>query len=113
MEPTTNNLTSNSPKFATILLRAGLVFAGIIILNEILNVKNDTVNYKLRHRGRIVYHGICYENMLDARMVEHDCSDKRFDEIIYDDAKPRETAARLERKSIRRDRPKYNNHHKF
>lgn len=81
-------------------------------LDMLFGSSNDTVNYKLKHRGRTVYHGICYEDNLDARLNKHTSSGKKFDECVYDGAKTREHASILERTRIRRDKPKYNIQHK-
>jgi len=105
-----NNQTTNLGK---VILGVAGVIGVIAVLDELFSNKNDTVNYKLKNKGRLVYHGICYEDRLDSRMNEHECSGKKFDEIIYDNPKPREHASRLERKRIRRDMPKYNHYHKF
>ena len=72
---------------------------------------HDTVNYTLKGKRKRVYHGITYEDRLDARIYEHEFSGKIFDEVIYDYPKPRSKAIELERKKIKRDRPKYNRHH--
>ncbi|MFB9844009.1 hypothetical protein [Mucilaginibacter ginsenosidivorans] len=66
------------------------------------------MNYVLWHKNHIVYNGICYEDRMDARLNEHEVRGLVFDEYDFDDAKPREKALTIERKLIRRDRPKCN-----
>ena len=106
------NNNNQSPSLGTLLLRAGGVLLGIAVLDSILSNKNNTVNYVLKDRGRKVYHGVVFEDRLDTRIYEHECSGKKFDECVYDDPKPREEALRLEKKRIKRDRTKYNVHHR-
>ena len=114
MENTGGNQNNN---FGQALLGFGLVIgAGYVcasLLDAIFGNSNDTVNYKLKNKGRLVYHGICFEDILDARLNKHANSGKKFDECVYDQAKPRHVASSLEKKRIRRDRPKYNIHHKY
>lgn len=93
------------------LIKIGFVIAGIAVLNRILDEENDTVNYSLKYKGLKVYHGIAHSDRLDARLIEHECQGKVFDECIYDKAKPREVALGLELKRIQRDQTKYNIHH--
>jgi hypothetical protein len=91
-------------------LLGGLYVAGSI-LEGLFSSESDTVNYILKYRGRVVYHGICYEDRLDARLNEHRRNGIRYDECVYSEAKPRSRACNLERKRIRRDRTEYNIHH--
>ncbi|MBE2290230.1 MAG: hypothetical protein IAE95_11790 [Chitinophagaceae bacterium] len=90
----------------------GATIAVANILDSLFSPK-DTVNYKLRHRGKTVYHGVCYEDRLDARIYEHECDGKVFDNCTYDEAKSRAQALEIERKRIRRNRTKYNIQHNF
>jgi len=90
--------------------RAVLLAAAYAVIDAIINPA-DTVNYELRHKKRVVYRGITYEDRFDKRMDEHEASDKVFDDCIYDDAKARHRAIKLEKKLIKRDQPKYNIHH--
>lgn len=73
--------------------------------------EHDTVNYSLYSRGRLVYHGICYEDRLDQRLCEHRRAGKVFDHCVYDHAKPRLNALDKEERQIRRNRPKHNYHY--
>ena len=107
----TNN--NQSPGLGKLLVGVGGVALGIAILDSIFGDKNDTVNYTLMYRGRKVYHGVVYEDRLDTRLYEHECAGKKFDNCIYDDTKPRAEALKIERKRIRRDKTKYNIHHRY
>lgn len=74
--------------------------------------EEDTVNYVLRNNGRIVYHGIAFEDRIENRIAEHRLDGKVFDNFSYGKPKAREMAEQLEKKRIKRDKPKYNKHHK-
>jgi hypothetical protein len=89
------------------LLGAGIAFGGSFLIEG----PDDTVNYTLKHKGRLVYHGITKENRLDKRLNEHERSGKKFDVVWYDDPKPRATALDSEKRYIQRYGPKYNVHH--
>lgn len=70
-----------------------------------------TVNYILKRRGRIVYHGITKADRLESRLNEHRANGKIFDNYEVSYAKPRQMAMSHERTRILRDRPKYNIQH--
>ena len=80
---------------------------------EVLGQTNNTVNYILYYKGKRVYDGICYEDRLDDRIADHERSGKRFDDVVYDYAKPRSEALVLERKRIKRFKCKSNIHHNY
>ena len=95
--------------FERLLYLGGALWVTAKIIDAI-TAEHDTVNYSLYRKRQLVYHGIAYEDRLDARLNEH-AKDKKFDDCIYDHAKPRHRAAKLERKRILRDRPVYNIQH--
>ncbi|OOQ62199.1 hypothetical protein [Mucilaginibacter pedocola] len=76
-----------------------------------LNEPDNTVNYKLYYKRKLVYHGITFEYRLDERLCEHERNGLKFDYCEYDDAKQRSLASEIERKRIRRDCPKHNKQH--
>lgn len=96
--------------FERLVIVGGAFWLGAKLLDALFT-PHDTVNYKLYHKRRLVYHGIAYEDRLDARLDEHEICGKVFDDCVYDEAKPRLKAVTLERKRIKRDRPIYNRHH--
>jgi hypothetical protein len=95
------------------LLKLGVIALGIYALDQIFGQENDTLNYTLWCRNKLVYHGICYSDRMDIRLNEHELRGVIFDEYDHDHAEPRDKAIGLERSRIRRDRPKYNIHHNY
>ncbi len=113
---TYQNNNSQQMSSAKVLLHIAAAVGATIAIANILDKlfsPKDTVNYKLRYRGQTVYHGVCYEDRLDARIYEHECDGKIFDNCVYDEAKSREKALEIERKRIRRNRTIYNIQHNF
>jgi len=108
-----NNIDANNPNSSNALLKFGAIILGAYVLNTLLSADNDTVNYILWYKRRIVYHGICYTDRIDSRLNEHELRGLIFDEFDYDHAKPRTKAQILEQKRIKRDKPKYNIHHNY
>ncbi|WPU99066.1 hypothetical protein SNE26_23930 [Mucilaginibacter sp. cycad4] len=108
-----NNLNLNNQSNSNPLLQLGVAALGLYALNKLISAPHDTVNYTLWYRNRLVYHGICYADRMKARLNEHELRGIIYDEYDYDHAKPRERAAILEKKLIRRDRPKYNYQHNY
>ncbi|MDI9338338.1 MAG: hypothetical protein QM539_07930 [Alphaproteobacteria bacterium] len=108
-----NNLTKQREnKPLNTLIGAGLVgIAGIIIYNYFQNNKADRINYILKFKSNRVYDGITKEYRLDKRIYEHQRDGKIFDEIIFDNPKPLKLAISIEKKRIKRFRPKYNSQH--
>jgi hypothetical protein len=106
------NFLFSRPGQVNPLLKLGAIALGIYVLGK-LNIENDTINYTLWYRNKLVYHGICYADRLDARLNEHELRGILFDEYDYDYAKPRATAIIKERQLIQRDCPKYNIHHNY
>ena len=84
---------------------AGRLSAGI------LGTPNDTVNYKLMDKRKVVYHGIAFDHRVENRMIEHESSGKQFTSYSFDDAKPRCEALQIEKGRIINDGPKYNIQH--
>jgi len=105
--PNFSNQNQSNP-----LLKLGAIALGIYALNQ-LSQEHDTINYTLWSRNKLVYHGICYTDRLEARLNEHELRGIKFDEYDYDHAKPRAKALLKERKLIQRDRPKYNICHNY
>ena len=103
-----NDITNNAQQN---LMRLGLITLGILILDSLLTNEDDTVNYVLWHRGQKVYHSICFEDRIESRIYEHECTGKVFDEYSYGRSKPRDKACTLEIRRIRRDQTKYNIQH--
>ena len=103
------NYAEKTP-FEKLVLFAGTVWVAAKIIDAVFP-PHDTVNYKLYYKKRLVYHGVTFEDRLDARLCEHEASGKVFDDCVYDDAKPRKRALNIERRKVRRDRPAYNIHH--
>ena len=97
------------------LLKLGLILgAGYVclsVIDELIGDEDDTVNYTLFHRGRKVYHGICYEDRVYARLNEHRRRGLRFDDHSVSKAKRRVKAMDLERNRIRRDGTMFNIQH--
>jgi len=104
-----NQFLAQKTPFERGLIVFGTLWA-IAKLIDAFTEDHDTVNYSLHHKKKLVYHGIAFEDRLDARLNEHS-RDKVFDDCVYDDPKPRSNAAILERKRIKKDQPKYNKHH--
>ena len=88
-------------------------FGGLsgLALAEIFGCPNNTVNYSLRWRGKVVYHGITFRHRIPQRAQEHQRSGKVFDEIIVGSPVSRTTALKKEKRWIKRDAPKYNIQH--
>jgi hypothetical protein len=80
-------------------------------ISILLGSANDTVNYKLVNGRKRVYHGITYENRIEARMMEHLRSGKKFTRMIVDKAIPRPEAMHLEKLLIKKHKPFYNIQH--
>ena len=80
-------------------------------LSIVLGSKNDTVNYELFKKNKLVYHGITYENRLGRRTLEHKNRGLLFDRVQTDSAKPRVEAKAEEKELIQRDKPIYNIQH--
>jgi hypothetical protein len=108
-----NNIYTNNANNSKALLNLSAVILCAYVLNSLLSTDNDTVNYILWHKRRIVYHGICYVDRMDARLNEHELRGLIFDEYDYDHAKPRNRAQAVEQIRIKRDKPKYNVHHNY
>jgi hypothetical protein len=54
------------------LLKVALFGLAIWGVDKIINYEpKDTVNYRLIHRGKIVYEGICFGDRINARINEH------------------------------------------
>lgn len=85
-------------------------FGGFVIIS-LIGSPNDTVNYKLLNGRKRVYDGITYEDRIDARMMEHMRSGKRFTRMIVDKAIPRLEALQLEKLLIKKHKPLYNIQH--
>ena len=94
-------------------IRNGLLFIGACwAAHKIVNYEpKDTRNYSLLHRGKIVYEGISYDDVLDIRINRHRREGKVFDSCRYSQLKKRSMALDHEELRIRRRRPKYNIHH--
>ncbi len=110
--PSTWEVQSEPSPLEKLLLVGGTLFLAAKLIDEIFSLEN-TVNYSLKRLGKTVYHGICYEDRLNCRLAAHERNGKIFDECVYDHPVDRETAARIERKRIRRAWPRYNVHHKW
>lgn len=80
-------------------------------LAVILGSPNDTVNYQLKQKKKVVYHGIVYDERFDARIQEHIVSGKIFTNCTRDIKKPRVEALELEKDLIVKNKPLYNIHH--
>lgn len=72
---------------------------------------DNTINYSCFYKKHRVYEGICYEDRIDARIIEHKMNGKKITHIRYDKPKPRSEAALLEKTRIKRFKPKYNIQH--
>jgi hypothetical protein len=95
------------------VIKAGLVLAGVLLLNKIFSEPKDTVNYTLYYKGKKVYHGISYEDCFQGRIDQHERTGIiKFDDCVYDYPKTRTAALALERKRINRDQTRYNVHHR-
>lgn len=78
-------------------------------LASLFGTPDDTVNYKLLHGKKTVYHGITYSDRVSARELEHRKSGKVFHKMVVKKmAIPRCDAIEIERSLIQRDRPMYN-----
>ncbi len=99
-----------------LLLGVGASYIFINLLGSVSTSEDeyeeeDTVNYALYWKRKLVYHGIVYEDRLDARLYEHEYNGKIFDHCVFDHPRTRSHARRVEQKRIRRDHPKYNVQH--
>ena len=103
---------ANVPAQVSPLLKLGALALGIYALSK-LSEESDTLNYTLWYRNKLVYHGICYADRLEARLNEHELRGIVFDEYEHGSAKPRGAALIKEYQLIQRDRPKYNIHHNY
>jgi hypothetical protein len=97
--------------FGHVLARGALGAIGGAVVAEIVGEPSDTVNYTHYHKGKVVYHGVTYEDRLDKRTDEHRKSGKKFDKVVFSEPKPRSEAFAHERKMINKHRPKNNIHH--
>lgn len=103
---------NNQPfTFGHVLVRATVGAAGGAVVAELFGEPDDTVNYTHYHKGKVVYHGITYEDRLNKRTSEHRNSGKKFDRVKCSEPKPRSEALAHEKKMIKRHKPKYNTHH--
>ena len=93
------------------LFTFGAVLFGAYALSNDNSEEEDTINYRLKHRGKIVYEGICYEDRYFARMAEHRRNGLKFDSHSRSKRKPRSLALDHEESRIRRNKPRYNAHH--
>lgn len=91
----------------------GRVIGGLssLGLTFVFEKQKDTVNYTLKYKGKLVYHGITRADRLDRRISEHEIAGKVFDEVKFDAPKMRAKAMNLERFRIKKHTPKYNIHH--
>ncbi|MFC0514620.1 hypothetical protein ACFFGT_10425 [Mucilaginibacter angelicae] len=108
-----NNLNLNNRNNTIPLLQLGIAAVGLYAINKLISTSNNTVNYTLWHRNRLVYHGICYADRIQLRLNEHKRHGLIYDEYDHDYAKPREKAALLEKWLIQKDRPRYNYQHNY
>lgn len=69
---------------------------------------NTTVNYTLYRGRKRVYEGITYFKRFPKRMQEHRKAGKRFTHVRIGRPRPRKEALSIERKRIKRFRPRYN-----
>jgi hypothetical protein len=88
-----------------------LIFAGIV-LDAHLREKKDSINYVLFYHGQKVYHGICLKHRLQARLSEHRCQGKVFDEYDCNSPRTNAEACHLEELRVYRDQTKYNVHYR-
>lgn len=103
----------NQSRWQEFAIKAGLLALGAVILDNLFNETQDTVNYTLYHKGKKMYHGISYEDCFDGRIDQHERAGIiPFDNCVYDLPKTRTQAMQLERKRIKRDQTPYNNHHR-
>jgi hypothetical protein len=107
------NNNPNQVNWQQFLFKATVFTLGVVVLDDFFSEPKDTINYTLYRKGKKIYHGIAYEDRLDARLYEHECAGIiPFDNCIYDHPKTRTQALALERKRIYRDQTPYNCHHK-
>ena len=82
---------------------------------SLIGSPNDTVNYMLlykkRNKTEHVYDGITYEHRIHKRNKEHFKSNKLYTHMIYDKAKPRIEALKLEKSLIIKNNGIYNKQH--
>ncbi len=103
----------NRENIGSLIGKAAAIYFAFEVINQLLTIEKDTINYELWYRGRLVYHGICFEDRLDARLYEHQYSGKVFDECIFGEPTTQDRAKHIEQKRIRKDRPRYNVQHNF
>ena len=77
----------------------------------LLGSPNDTVNYRLLNNGKLVYHGITFEDRQKNRKIEHLKRGLIFNKMLRDKPKARLDALILEKKRIKKHRPFYNIQH--
>lgn len=82
---------------------------------NLIGSPNDTVNYMLLNKKgnktEHVYDGITYEHRIHKRNKEHFKSDKLYTHMLYDKAKPRVDALKLEKSLIIKNKGIYNKQH--
>jgi hypothetical protein len=104
---------NNQPNFRQILIKASLIIAGAIVLDNLFDESMDRANYTLYYKGGKVYHGISYEDCFNERINQHERAGIiRFGDCVYDYPKTRTAALALEGKRITRDQTPYNTHHR-
>jgi len=84
---------------------------GTLFIIFLMEQRQNTLNYILKHNGIRVYDGITNQSRLNKRIYEHQASGKVFNEVVCDLAKPRIDALTLEKYRITRYKPKYNVQH--
>ena len=80
-------------------------------ISSVFGSPNNTVNYSLYNGKKRVYDGITFEDRIGSRKLEHIKSGKKFTKMLYDNAKPRIEALKLEKKLIKKYKPIYNIQH--
>jgi hypothetical protein len=108
-----NNVYSNNQYQPSPVIKLGAIALGIYMLDSLFNSYNDTLNYTLWYKNKLVYHGVCYADRMKARLDEHALRGIVYDEFDHDRPKSRAKALLLERKLIQKDKPKYNIHHNY
>jgi hypothetical protein len=94
----------NNKHFALFSFAAltGVFFAILTEENE------DSVNYHLYNKGKLVYTGITFADRLQKRLYEHKRDGKVFDSYTYSKVKKRTKARKHEIKRISINKPHYN-----
>ncbi|MBS1503208.1 MAG: hypothetical protein JST32_14160 [Bacteroidetes bacterium] len=105
-------MENSQPNLNQSLARLGAIFTIAWAIGQLFGERKDTINYVLFHKGKKVYHGICLEHRLDARLAEHERDGKVFDDYHYGQPKTNMEACRIEQARIFRDQTKYNIHHR-